>query len=113
MVKPARVRRGRCDPPPRSPPIFCTLAPNAMRSKTAIARPTSPAQASARAPATVSRTYLTEVPIAASPVRNTSDETPRRSADVYDGPSAAAPAPHVRRPARDASAPVEGVAPEG
>ena len=93
--------------------MFWTVAPSAMMSNTAIAMPTSPAQASARVPATVSRAYLTEVPIAARPVRNTSDVTPRRSADVYVCPSAAAPAPQVNRPARSAIAPVESVAPDG
>src|SRR5947209_5820536 len=38
--------------------MFWTLTPSAIRSKTAIASPRSPAQASTRAPPTVSRAYL-------------------------------------------------------
>src|SRR2546426_433547 len=79
MVRPARVRRVRRAPPPRSPPMFWTLAPNAIRSNTAIATPTSPAQASTVVPARVSRTYFTEVPNANRLVRNTSDVSPSRS----------------------------------
>src|SRR2546425_353282 len=88
--------------------MFCMLAPNAIRSKTAIATPTSPAQASAFAPASVSRTYLTEVPKAKRLVRNTSDERPSRSVARTRAPvvsRAAAPNPQDSRPARRARAP--------
>src|SRR5256712_1693027 len=108
MASPARVRPVTRAPPPRSPPMFCTLAPNAIRSKTAIATPTSPAQASTFAPAPVSRTYLTEVPKAKRLVRNTSDERPSRSVARTRAPvvsRAAAPTPQDSRPARRARAP--------
>src|SRR5204862_8276802 len=108
MVRPARVRRGSRAPPPRSPPMFWTLAPNAIRSNTAIATPTSPAQASAVVPERVSRTYLTDVPRANRLVRNTSDVRPTRSVARTRAPvvsRAAAPNPQESRPARRARAP--------
>ncbi|PYO30991.1 MAG: hypothetical protein DMD51_00100 [Gemmatimonadetes bacterium] len=88
--------------------MFCTPTPNAIRSKTAIATPTSPAQASTVVPASVSRTYLTEVPNAKRLVRNTSDERPSRSVARTRAPAvsrAAAPNPQDSRPARRARAP--------
>ena len=62
--------------------MFWTLTPSAIRSKTAMASPASPAQASTRAPPSVSRAYLAVAPSATIPVRSTSEETPSRSADV-------------------------------
>src|SRR5213076_2206496 len=113
MVRPARVRRGSSAPPPRSPPMFWTLAPNAIRSNTAIATPTSPAQASAVVPARVSRTYLTEVPNANRLVRNTrrqaqqvrgAHQRPRRVARGRAEPPGEPPRPQGQGARRDGAA---------
>src|SRR3989442_11062276 len=89
--------------------MFCTLTPSAMMSNTAIARPASPAQASDVAlPPSPWRAYLADAPRAITPVRNTSDDTPNRSAAESDAsPSPCAPTPQSNHPTR--SGPVGGV----